>query len=117
MRNSNTPYSVERVCKSFRASSFVPLVDGHLQAGTANALSICMNNTAKEYRVEAHSGDLRVYGGETMTSWGAHIRRPIYLTKGQAWAQAKKCMAENPAALVKVYRFGEKVWSNRPCAY
>lgn len=76
-----------------------------------------MNNTIREYRVEAHSSDLRVYGGATMTSWGAHIRHPRYLTKGEAWAQAKKCMAEDPEALVKVYRLGEKVWSNKPCTY
>lgn len=78
-----------------------------------------MNANEKAYRVEQHNwkkGDLFVYGGVTMTSFGLSIK-PQYLTKAEAWKQAKECMASDPEALVKVYKLGRKVWSNKPSAY
>ena len=109
---------VGRGCRGFQrhivvgASSLMGL-----HVGTLLAKNIFMQE--RKYRVESHNwenGSLRAVGGETCTTWGA--RRPqVFLTRSEAWVQAQRFMAEDQNALVKVYVYSRKVWSNRPCAY
>lgn len=118
-RNRLRTLSVRRRVTSYAVLKSGSAQSGHLDSGLARAINGCMNANDKQYRVESHNwkkGDLMVFGGVTMTSFGLRIK-PQYLSKSEAWAQAKKCMTDDSEALVIVYQLGRKVWSNKPCSY
>lgn len=95
MRNSNTAYSVERVCKSFRCRPAFGPHRGHLQAGTTNALNGCMTTTETQNQVQWLAFD-RAYAA----CEGTHNEKMVagYKARNAVIARAlKEGVVEGPA--------------------